>query len=150
MGWHELQQYERNHKILDRAREDVGKYVGVKCHEWVRNILIDASDGAIQIPQDAWIPEDIPNNALEEVECLCSRQIAINAMQMGECIQMEIAFLDGVPGKHSAIAEDIEEDGITFIENNWDPPFEKTVSRRKILFSKFAKQVNKFTIYRVL
>ena len=142
--WHNLLQYQRNKIILDRAYEDDGLHVGKACREWVSGVLSDVSNSSVYLPQND------SNSTLEKQWFLRPRKIAINAAQFGEIVQMEVAFLKGVPGPHTAIVADVEEDGITFIENNWIPPFEETVNTRKIFFSKFAKQINEFTVYRIL
>lgn len=49
-GWHDWSQYSRNQAILDRAYEDDGYYVGVSCKEWARDVVYDASSGAVIIP----------------------------------------------------------------------------------------------------
>ena len=146
MDWNDLLPYEKNYRILNRAREDIGQHVGVKCHQWVHNILSDASGGLVYLPKN----NSNSTLELEKGKRLCPRKIAINAAQFGEIVQMEIAFLTGVPGPHTAIVVYVDEDGITFIESNWEPPFEQTVNMRTIPFVKFAKQVNSFTVYRAL
>ena len=48
--WHILTQEERNQKILNRAFNDLEDDVGLNCNRWIRKVVIDASDGAVDIP----------------------------------------------------------------------------------------------------
>lgn len=52
-GWHEWSQNARNEAILNAAYKDLNKKVNVSCKVWVQNVVKNASNGAVAVPQSA-------------------------------------------------------------------------------------------------
>lgn len=158
-GWHALSQAERNQKILERAYEDLGKYVGDpnnditgQCKAWVQVVVYAASNGEVQLPLNhptdfsRWI--DDPENT--DSEYCIGRRGSILSAKPGEIVQVQWkdTYKEGPNNLHTFIVVSVNFFKITVIDSNWEE--DRTVREHEIFTYQFDNDMaESFTIYSI-
>jgi hypothetical protein len=140
--WKALGQWSRNNTILNRAKADNGKYVGLNCKNWARKVVSDASKGTITIPatcpgETGWY------------WCGSSKVQNMGSIwnaQPGNVVQMNL------PGPHTAIVSSNIGGNICWIDSNYK--LDKTVRIHCQTVAAFLKMVTingqqKYTVYQI-
>lgn len=141
--WHDqLTQSQRDHAIIDRAYQDLGKNVDLNCKNWARKVVYDASAGGVTIPQtlpdaDGWYWAWDWN-----IEEIC---IYPEYFRPGAILQMNWLKRDGTITPHTAIVSEMTSTGMYLLESNWIGS--NTVGRRFVSFSEFYSKVTRYTVH---
>ncbi|TAN58324.1 hypothetical protein EPN15_01445 [Patescibacteria group bacterium] len=141
--WRNLSQGARNQAIVDRAAQDIGKYVGLNCKKWVQQVVPAASRGVVNIPltlpeADGWYWDYSPY--------VVGMSGGIRAVQPGWIIQMNWLLSKGWT-PHTAIVVGKTSTGVYLVESNWcDPPCYK-VGLRWVSFTDFDAKAFRYTVY---
>lgn len=128
VDWHSLTQTQKDAQIINRANLDNGNYVGLSCKEWVRAVVLSASNNHITIPATN------PNNyswANDPTGHVLGRSTMIQNVNTADLIQMK--FING--GPHTAIVLSKNSTGMTWIHSNWH--LDQKVSVEFITYSYF-------------
>ncbi len=125
--WNGLTPEERARRLMDRARADDGRYVGEQCKEWLRDVVIEASSGAANLPATcrweagewrrdthgwAWCPSPYVRH----------RTVQIDQARPGWVVQMLRWGMDGRRHPHTAMVLSVDGSGIRWIDSNYTAP----------------------------
>lgn len=157
-SWHELEQYQRNQKILEVALEDYSKNVKLSCKEWIRDVIKRASNGHVIIPSntesgDSWVPD--PEDHV--VRYRYNTETALLNTSPGDIVQMQwnpgVGSDDAEYNMHTAIIFSVTSKGVLFIESNYDKTpkdvSDAVVNIRFETETKFQEEVEAFSVFSI-
>lgn len=157
-SWHAMEQYQRNHRIIEVALDDYGDNVGESCKEWVRDVIEEATGGHVKVPSntpagDGWGPD--PEDHI--IRYRYNVEPAILNTTPGDIVQMQwkagLFSNDPKNNIHTAIVLSVFQNGVIFIESNYDNTPEDVsdavVSIRFQSEDEFNQRVQAFSVYSV-
>lgn len=139
--WRSYSQAERNMLILYKAYGYNGQYGYCNCKEWVRKIVLEASNGVVNIP--ATLP-DASGWYFGSSPYLIGMSGGIRGAGQGTLVQLNWRFNDGSTSPHTMIVSGRTTDGVSVIEANW---ISCRVTTRWISFSEFDRHVVRYSTY---
>lgn len=145
--WHDgLTQAQRDANILRVAQSyPDGKFVGVECKQWVRDVVSIASKKSVVVPATSgyeWIWWPSP-----DVEALfCDRWDGV-PWPPGQILQAQVRAKSGGTLPHTMIVVSANAWGVTVIESNWQG--DQKVRRRTCSWVDFKRSILHYTLYRV-
>lgn len=158
VSWHAMEQSERNSRILEVALDYYGNNVELSCKEWVRDVIEEATNGHVKVPSntpagDSWGPD--PESHI--IRYRYNSEPAILDTTPGDIVQMQwkpgIGSSDSEYNMHTAIVLSVFQNGVIFIESNYDKTPEDVsdavVSIRFESEQKFNQKVQAFSVYSV-
>lgn len=157
-NWDALEQDERNRTILKVALNDYGENVGLSCKEWVRDVIEEATNGYVVIPRNTEAGDGWYADPTEHVKRQRYTQTpAFRNIRPGNIVQMQwkagVGSSDDAYNMHTAIVLAVFENGVIFIESNYDttPKIESDakVGIRFVLEREFEDDVEAFTVYSI-
>lgn len=138
-GWHDLTQTQRNQAIVSEASSWTTGDDGVNCKEWVRTVVKNASDDAVNIPSSISYCEWGSHTYVQE------RNVDISSAWSGDLLQMELTSTNG---PHSAVIISKQLSGLIIRECNLNLDGDVN-DARYISYDDFDNMVNCYTIYYV-
>lgn len=150
-SWGGASQGGRNQQIVNRARQDVGRNVGMECKPWAQNVVRDASRGMSYPPQNA------PNgyqwqgggygSSYYQPSYIPYRE-PIYGAQPGDIVQMMWQNRNGTSYPHTAIVTDRYNNGMSWTDANWYG--DQSVYTHNVSYDDFRRAAgSNYSVYRM-
>lgn len=141
--WRSLSQGVRNQAIVDRAAQDIGKYVGLNCKRWVQDIVPQASHGVVTIPQT--LPYADGSGWYWGYSPYVVGMSGIRAVRPGWAVQMNWILSNGTWTPHTFIVIGVTSSGMYVAESNWAKSL--SVTTRYVSFTEFEVKAFRYSVY---
>jgi hypothetical protein len=140
--WYNLSQTSRVNYILNRAKADNGKYVGVECKPWVQRVFPSASRNVVDVP---------PTYPNASGYSWYSSPYFVKAGSITSVLPGDVVQMRWNGGPHTFIVVSRQSTGLTVIDSNFSSKTKPNyVQIHSITFKEFAaKTGGYYTVYRV-